>query len=298
MSNFILSCESTVDLPFAYVNGRDIPVVFYSYSVDGVPYTDDMLRDPQALPRFYQFLEEGKFPSTSQINEFTYLDFFEEQLQKGDLLHVVLSSGLTGSIQNAERAAAKLRPKYPDRKLIVVDSLCGSSGYGLLIDDAADMRDRGCTIDELKDWLLTNRHLVHHMFYTTELTYFRRSGRVSGPIAVIGSILNICPIMHVNDAGKIVVCGKVRGKKSALRTILDAMEAHAQGGANYSGKCFICHSQRPDEAANAKEAIAERFPKCKRENIRIFDIGTIIGSHCGPGSVAFFFMGDKRAPAQ
>ena len=140
---FTLSCCSTVDLPYSYMESRDIPVLFYTYVVDGVEYEDDMGRDPEALPRFYRFLQEGKLPQTSQINVATYMTFFEELLQKGDLLHIAFTSGQSGSVHNAFLAAEELRQKYPDRKLIVIDSLCSSSGYGLLVDSAADMRDGG-----------------------------------------------------------------------------------------------------------------------------------------------------------
>ena len=137
---FILSCCSTVDLPYSYMQSRDIPVLFYTYVVDGQEYVDDMGRDPEALPRFYRFLEAGKLPQTSQINVGTYLDFFEAQLEKGDLLHIAFTSGQSGSVHNAVAAAKLLQEKYPDKKLVVIDSLCSSSGYGLLVDAAADLR--------------------------------------------------------------------------------------------------------------------------------------------------------------
>lgn len=294
-SKFILSCESTVDLPYSYMLSRQIPVLFYSYTVDGVEYEDDMLRDPEALPRFYGFLESGRIPLTSQLNEFAYEKFFEEQLQKGDLLHVVFGSGMTSSIQNAEIAADIVREKYPERRLVIIDSLCSSSGYGLLVDDAADMRDRGCTIEETGDWLIANRQKIHHQFYSTDLQYYRRSGRMSGTAATIGAILNICPIMRLDDGGRIIAYDKVRGKKNAIKRTLDTMEAHAQGGSGYSGKCFICHSNCLKDAEETKRAVQERFPNISDE-IRVCDIGTIIASHCGPGTVAVFFHGDERKP--
>ncbi len=294
-ADYILSCESTVDLPYAYVCGRGIPVLFYSYNVDGVEYPDDMLRDPQALPRFYQFLADGKLPTTSLINEATYEAFFEEQLAKGDLLHVVFGSGMTASIRNAQRAAVTVRQRHPDRRLILVDSLCSSSGYGLLVDNAADLRDSGCSMEAVEAWLLANCHRIHHQFYSTDLKYFRRSGRVSGAAAMIGSVLNICPLMRLDDGGRIVAYDKVRGKKNALRATLDAMEAHAEGGVNYSGKCFISHSNVPADAEETRLAINARFPHIQG-GARVYDIGTIIASHSGPGTVAVYFVGDDRAP--
>lgn len=292
---FILSCESTVDLPFSYVNGRGIPVIFYSYTVDGKSYVDDMGRDPEALPKFYEMLEKGKLPSTSQINEFSYADFFEEQLKKGDLLHIAFGTGMTQSALNAERAAENLRKKYPERKIVVIDSLCSSSGYGMLVDYAADMRDRGCSLEETEKWVTENRNKIHHQFFSTELDHYRRSGRMSGATAMIATILGICPIMRLDDKGRIIAYSKVRGKQNAIKTTVDTMEKHAVGGRHYSGKCFICHSKCLEDAEKTKAAVLERFPDIK-DDIRICDIGTIIASHCGPGTVAVFFLGDERAP--
>ena len=294
-AKFVLSCESTVDLPFSYVSERNIPVIFYSYTIDGKEYVDDMLRNPEALPQFYRFLEEDKLPSTSQINEFNYLSFFEQQLQHGDLLHIAFGSGMTQSVRNAELAADELREKYPERKIVVIDSLCSSSGYGMLVDYAADMRDRGCTMEEIERWVIDNRKNVHHQFFSTELKHYRRSGRMSGATAMVATVLGICPIMRLDDKGRIIAYGKVRGKNNAIKATVDAMEAHAQGGRNYTGKCFICHSQCIQDAEKSKAAILERFPHIQGD-VRIVDIGTIIASHCGPGTVAIFFLGDERAP--
>ena len=295
MSTFTLSCESTVDLPFSYVNSRDIPVLFYEYSIDGQPYPDDMLRDPAALPRFYQFLDDGKMPSTSQLNEFDYESFFEAQLQKGDLLHIAFGSGMTQSVQNTVQAAQTLRQRYPNRRLEVIDSLCSSSGYGLLVDYAADLRDAGRSMDEVIDWVMAHRQRIHHQFYSTRLDFYRRSGRMSGPTAMLATILNICPIMRLDDGGRIIAYGKVRGKANAVKTTVDTMEAHAEGGRGYTGKCFICHSNCLEDAEKTRDAVRARFPLISGD-IRICDIGTIIASHCGPGTVAVFFVGDERAP--
>ena len=293
--SFILSCESTVDLPYSYVSGRNIPVLFYSYLANGQEYIDDMGRDPEALPHFYEMLKGGTLPSTSQLNTFQYTEFFEELLKKGDLLHIAFGSGMTGSVKNALEAAEALREKYPERRLIVVDSLCSSSGYGLLVDMAADMRDRGDSMEAIAAWVEQNRNKVHHQFFSTDLKYFKRSGRVSGAAATVGAILNICPIMRLDDKGRIIAYDKVRGKKNAIRETLRTMEAHVQDGVNYAGKCFVCHSNCPVEAEETKATVRARFPHISGE-IRVCDIGTIIASHCGPGTVAVFFMGDERQP--
>lgn len=290
---FTLSCCSTVDLPYSYMESRDIPVLFYTYVVDGVEYDDDMGRDPEALPRFYRFLEEGKLPQTSQVNVAAYMDFFEKLLQKGDLLHIAFTSGQSGSVHNAFLAAEELRQKYPDRKLIVIDSLCSSSGYGLLVDSAADMRDAGRSIDEVAQWVLDNRNTVHHQFFSSDMTQFRRTGRVSGAAATVATVLNICPIMRLDDTGSIKAYSKVRGKRKAVETTVDTMEQCARCGRDYDDKCFVCHSQCPEDARMLIDAIEERFPKLKGK-VRLCDIGTIIGSHAGPGTVAVFFYGNER----
>ncbi len=292
---FILSCESTVDVPYDYVRERHIPVIFYSYIVDGKEYDDDMGRDPQALPRFYGFLNEGKMPSTSQINEECYEDFFTELLKKGDVLHIAFGSGMTPSVKNAEIAAEKLRPQFPDRKITVIDSLCSSSGYGLLVDAAADMRDRGDDMDEIAAWVVANRNKVHHQFFSTDLRYFKRSGRISGAAAMVATVLGICPIMRLDDRGRIIAYSKVRGKQNAIRETIRTMEAHAQGGRNYSGKCWICNSNCLPEAEATRDAVKAHFSNIQGE-IKICDIGTIIASHAGPGTVAVFFFGDERLP--
>ena len=290
---FTLSCCSTVDLPYSYMESRDIPVLFYTYVVDGVEYDDDMGRDPEALPRFYRFLEEGKLPQTSQVNVAAYMDFFEKLLQKGDLLHIAFTSGQSGSVHNAFLAAEELRQKYPDRKLIVIDSLCSSSGYGLLVDSAADMRDAGRSIDEVAQWVLDNRNTVHHQFFSSNMTQFRRTGRVSGAAATVATVLNICPIMRLDDTGSIKAYSKVRGKRKAVETTVDTMEQCARGGRDYDDKCFVCHSRCPEDARMLIDAIEERFLKL-RGRVRLCDIGTIIGSHAGPGTVAVFFYGNER----
>ena len=295
MYPFQISCESTVDVPFSYMAQRDIPVLFYNYTVDGQEYIDDMGRDPEALPRFYRFLDEGKLPSTSQLNVIQYIDFLEPLLKKGDLLHIAFGSGMTNSVSNAFQAAELLREKYPERKLVVIDSLCSSSGYGLLVDGAADLRDEGKSMEEVENWVLSVRNKVHHQFFSTDLKFFKRSGRVSGAAATVGAILNICPIMRLDDRGAIIAYDKVRGKKNAIARTVDTMAAHAEGGEDYAGKCFICHSNCLKEAEETRAAVAARFPKIKGD-IRINDIGTIIASHSGPGTVAVFFFGDERTP--
>lgn len=290
---FQLSCESTVDMPYSYVNGRNISVLFYTYMIDGEEFVDDMGRDENARPTFYEFIKAGKKPTTSQINTYRYTEYFRALLEKGDVLHIAFGSGMTPSVNNAMEAAKMLREEFPNRRLIVVDSTCSSSGYGLIVDTAADMRDSGKSMDEIEAWLLANRKSVHHNFFVTDLTMLRRGGRVSGPAAAIATVLGICPILRLNETGHIIAYGKVRGKKAAIRTTVQTMIDHAQNGTGYAEKCFISHANALEDAEATKAEIEKAFPNLVGK-IQIFDIGTIIASHCGPGTVAIFFMGDER----
>jgi DegV family protein with EDD domain len=275
------------------MENRKIPVLSYTYIVNGEEYTDDMGRDPDARPRFYRMLAEGKLPQTSQINVARYLSFFEELLKRGDVLHVAFTSGQSASVNNAFAAAAELKEKYPDRKLIVVDSLCSSSGYGLLVDEAADMRDAGKSIEETEKWLLENRNKVHHQFFSSNMSQFHRTGRVSGAAAAVATILNICPLMRLDAAGAIKAYDKVRGKKKAIEATVKEVSAHIQNGAEYDGRLWVCHSECPEDARMMIEALEACFPK-QAGKIRLCNIGPVIGSHSGPGTVAVFFMGDER----
>lgn len=293
-NNFVLSCESTVDLPFSYISGRNIEVLFYTYSVDGVEYSDDMGRDSKALDRFYGFMNDGKFPATSQINIYKYTDYFESllRLYSGDILHIAMGSGMSPSVNNAVDAAAALEEKYPDRKIKVIDSLCSCGGYGILVDLAADLRDDGKSFDEVVEWIESNKSRIHHQFFSTDLKYFKRSGRVSGAAATVATILGICPIMHLNSTGHIVAYGKVRGKKNAIKTTVQTMLADVEEGKDYNGKCVLCHSNCIEEAKETIDLVKKTFPKLKE--IKLSDIGTIIASHSGPGTVALFFVGKPR----
>jgi len=289
---FHFSCESTVDMPFEYVNKRGASVLFYSYAVDGKEYVDDMLRNENALPEFYRLIMDGKLPTTSQINKFKYLEYFDKLLQNGDVLHIAFGSGMTPSVKNALEAKEELSVKYPERRLVIVDSTCSSSGYGLLVDDALDMWEYGYELDELEDWANSIKLNVHHQFFSTDMKMFKRSGRVSGATAMVATILGICPLMRLNKAGKIISYSRARGKEKAMNETIRTMENKAIDGISYSGKCFISHSSMYDDAIRMKNKILEKFPNIKE--VKVFDIGTIIASHTGPGTIALFYYGDER----
>ena len=190
-------------------------------------------------------------------------------------------------------ACEQLLQKYPNRKLVVVDSLAASSGYGLLVDMAADLRDGGGTLEDVQAWVEENKLNVHHWFFSTDLTHYKRGGRISAASATVGTLLNICPLMNMNYEGKLIPREKIRGKKHVISAIVQKMEEHAQNGANYSGKCFISNSACYEDARMVADLVEQKFPKLNGK-VMINSIGTVIGSHTGPGTVALFFVGDKR----
>ena len=199
---------------------------------------------------------------------------------------------MSPSVSNAVKAAAELKEKYPDRTVKVIDSVCSCGGYGILVDLAADMRDEGKSFEEVANRIEESKACIHHQFFSTDLKYFKRSGRVSGATATVATILGICPIMHLNSTGHIIAYDKVRGKKKAIKTTVETMLADINEGADYVGKCVVCHSNCIDEAQETIKLIKETFPKLPE--VKLSNIGTIIASHSGPGTVAVFFLGKPR----
>ena len=293
MSNYIISCCSTADLKKEHFLERNIHYICFHYELDGKEYKDD-LGETISFAEFYQAMKDGASTKTSQINVAEYEEYFEGFLKEGkDILHVCLSSGISGTYNSANIAKDILQEKYPDRKIYVVDSLCAASGYGLLMDKVADLRDVGKTVDELYQWVEDNKMKLHHWVFVTDLTYLIRGGRVSKAAGVIGGVLNICPIICVDSLGRLSVVQKIRTKRKAIDTVVKKMEEFVQDGLEYSDKCYLCHSACYDDAKAVADAIENRFPKLNGK-VLINDIGTTIGSHTGPGTVALFFWGQER----
>jgi DegV family protein with EDD domain len=292
MSDFVLSCCSTADLTKEHFESRNISYICFSYELAGVRYQDD-LGVSMSFDDFYKAMENGASTKTSQVNVAEYEEYFESFLKEGkDLLHLCLSSGISGTYNSACVAREMVAERYPDRKIYVVDSLAAASGYGLMMDDLADMRDAGKSIDELHDWIEANKLKMNHWVATTELKYLVRGGRLSKTAGTVAGILNICPIIEVDVNGKLQSRQKVRGKKKAIEELVKMMEQHAENGLDYSGKCYISHSACMDEALALKAQIEAKFPNLSA--IEIDNIGTVIGSHTGPGTFVVFFWGDAR----
>ena len=218
-------------------------------------------------------------------------EYFRTLLEQGDLLHVCFGSGLSQSALNAAKAAEQLKKEFPKRKIYVVDSLCACIGYGIFVDCIADLRDEGKDIDFLYKWAQDNKLRVHHQFFSTTLTYFRRSGRISGPAAIFGNLLKLCPIMRLNNQGKIIAYAKVMSETKAIAKTLDEIAQTIECGSDYDGKLWIGHSNYISCATKVAELLKNAYP---RADVKTFDIGPVIASHCGPGTLAVFYVGGER----
>ena len=291
MNDFVLSCCSTADLSASHYMSRNIKTIPFHFRLDGVEYLDD---GTMPIEKFYNEMAAGKMTSTSQINVEEYENYFEEFLkQEKDILHLTLSSGISGTFNSAMLAADELAEKYPERKIYVIDSLAASSGTGLLMDKLADLREEGKTIDEVRDFAEANKLRVNHWFFSTDLTYYVRGGRISKTEGFLGNMLSICPLLNINNEGKLRPREKVRTKKKVYSRIVEMMEELADNGYDYSDKCYISTSACLEDAQQVAMLIENKFPKIK-DKILINNIGTTIGSHTGPGTVALFFWGKER----
>ncbi len=294
MADYILSCCSTADLTPEHFRARDIHYVCFHYLLDGVQLDDDL---GQSMPfeTFYAKMAAGADTATSQVNSEEFEAYFTPFLEAGlDILHVTLSSGISGVINSATIAQENLQKKYPQRRIYIVDSLGASSGYGLLMDKLADLRDGGMELDALRDWAETHKLELHHWFFSTDLSFYIKGGRISKTAGMFGKLLSICPLLNMDNQGRLVPRAKVRTKHKVTREIVERMAEFAEGGEAYAGKCYISQSACVDDAKAVAALVEQRFPRLNGK-VEINYVGTTIGSHTGPGTVALFFWGARRA---
>ena len=273
MREYVISCCSTADLTEEHFKKRNLSYICFHYDLDGKQYPDDL---GKSIPfdQFYKAMQQGAQTKTSQINAEEFIEYFEQILKDGKyILHLCLSSGISGVMNSALLAKQELEEKYPDQKILIVDSLAASSGYGLLMDKLADLRDEGMTIEELYEWANTHKQNLHHWFFSTDLTFFIRGGRISKTAGAIGGLLNICPLLNVDYEGKLVPRFKIRTKKKVIRAIVDKMEEFAEDGLDYSGKCYISQSACYEDARQVADLVEQRFPKLNGK-VEINNIGT------------------------
>lgn len=286
---FIITAEITCDLPEQYSKENNIHIFYMAYTLNDVAYdgTPENCLDPVT---FYKKVKEGQIPITSQVTLNQFLEGFEALYNQGfDILHLGFSTALSGSCNNAFMAKKELEEKYPDCKIVVIDTLCASLGQGLLINKAVELKNSGKTIEQVASEIESKKLNLLHYFTVDDLNHLYRGGRVSKTAAVVGSMLGIKPILHVNDDGKLIPIGKVRGRKAALLELVNQLEPKIKGFNN--DVIYISHGDCEDDANFVSEEIKKRFGINK---FLIGQIGCIVGTHSGQGTVAVFAFGDKR----
>ena len=294
MRDYVLSGCSAADLSKEHFERIKVKYLCFHYMLDGVSYPDDL---GQTMPadEFYARMAKGAMTKTSQINISEYVDYFSDFCAQGlDVVHVTLSSGISGTYNSARTAAKLVKERFPEREIYVIDSLGASSGYGLLLDTAAAMRDSGMSAGELADWVTENRLKLHHWFFSTDLSSYVRGGRISKTAAFFGGVFEICPLLNMDKEGRLVPRKKVRTKKNVITEIVQRMVENAQNGTDYDGKCYISMSACREDAEEVARLVEAKFPRLNGK-VLINNIGGLIGSHTGPGTVALFFWGGERA---
>ena len=285
-----LTTETTCDLPYSYYEERNIAYVGLGFVMKGKEYIEG---PHQEIPpaEVYASMRQKESCTTNQANAFRFVEMFEPILQAGeDILHLSFSSGLSGTCQSANQAAEELAEKYPDRRVIVVDSLCASMGQGLLLHFLADNRDNGMSLEDNAAWAEAHKLNVCHWFTVDDLMFLHRGGRVPKTTAVLGSLLGIKPVLHVDNEGHLIAMSKVRGRAASLQALAKRMkETMTEDPAKAT--VFISHGDCEEEAKQTA-AYVEEMTGAK---VKLFNlIGAVIGSHSGPGTMALFFMGSER----
>ena len=285
--NFCITTDSGADLPLSYCQTHDITVLPLAFTIEGQTYHGSGAMDDKV---FYDKLRAGALPTTSAANPEDTAALFRTFAGQGkDLLHVAFSSGLSSTSDAAQIAAQMVMEEYPQRKIIVVDSLCASMGQGFLVHQAVKFRDAGETLEDTARKVTNLRLNVVHNFTVDDLGHLHRGGRVSKATAVVGSLMGIKPILHVDDEGHLTSVGKVRGRKASIQALADRMEEQMKGFDN--PEVFISHGDCPEDAQTLADMVRTRFGI---DTIMIGYIGQVIGTHSGPGTLALFFYGSPR----
>lgn len=287
MSDYVVTVNSTVDLPKEWLAERNVPVIPLRYTIDGETYED---MAGLSSKEFFQKLRDGKMATTSQINPEEAREALEPFVKEGkDVLHLAFSSALSGTCNSMRIAAEELKEEYPDRKIIVIDTLCACLGEGLLLYYVLKLKEEGRTIEEVEAWVEENKLHICHNVTVDDLNHLQRGGRISKTAAVLGTMVQIKPMIHMADDGSLQVIGKERGRKRSLNKIVDKAAEQSKGWEN--DIVMITHGDCLEDAQYVAELVRT---KMGIENILIHNIGTVIGSHTGPGVVAVFCMGNKR----
>lgn len=290
MNDYVIVTDSSADLSVELVQEAGVEVLPLRFTIEGQTgynWPDNRDMDPK---EFYSRLRKGDMATTAAVNMDQYLTMLEPMLQAGrDVLVLAFSSGLSATYDSARLAGEELREKYPERKLFVVDTLCASMGEGLLVWHAGQLKKQGKTIEEVRDWAEANKLYLCHQFTVDDLHFLKRGGRISATTAVVGSMLKIKPVLHVDNAGKLVNIGKARGRRASLKALVDRMEETVIDPAGQT--VFISHGDCIEDAEYVAGLVKERMGV---QDVRINYVGPVIGAHSGPGTLALFYLGSRR----
>ena len=289
MGNYVITSDNTADMPYSYYEEHGIQYLYMTYQLEGKNYNRDNEMD---VKEFYDTMRGGSMPVTSQVNSEEAKDVFRPILESGkDILHLNFSSGLSGGFNSVRLAAEDLREEFPDRTIIIIDTLCASLGEGMILDWAVTLKEQGMGIEENAKWVEEHKKNVCHVFTVDDLFHLHRGGRVSKTAAVIGTMIKIKPLLHVDNEGHLIPVSKVRGRKKSLAGLVSMMEERMGSWKDKDFKVFISHGDCQADAEYVAKLVQE---KTGRQVSVINTIGATIGTHSGPGTVALFFMGDER----
>ena len=289
MRDYIITTDNTTDLPEAYIQEHGLGMLSLTYMIDGETYNR---KHELPYKEFYKKMRAGSMPTTSQVNPEEAKEELREFLDDGkDIIHIAFSSGLSGSYNSARIAAEELREEMPDRKIAVIDSLCASLGEGLLVHKALQLKEQGMEYEELVKWLEDHKLNVVHNFTVDDLFHLYRGGRVSKAAAVLGTMIHLKPVLHVDNEGHLIPVAKVRGRKKSLAALVENMEKQIGSYRDKNDIVFISHGDCIEDAEYVKSLIEEKFVI---KAFLINPVGPTIGAHSGPGTLALFYMGDVR----
>ncbi len=281
--------DSDSDLPWQFAQEKNIPVVQMPYNIDAREYFDDNGKSGDQSD-FFDKMRKGATPATSLLPTAVYLEYFEPFLEKGDLLFVAFSSKMSATFNNVMEARDELTKKYPERKFLVVDTLSISFPMAVLVKQAYELYESGAGIEEVADWILQNRSRAQVFLTVDDLVYLRRGGRISSTSAVVGSMLNIKPILTLTKAGKLEALTKVQGSKKAMKFMVENTLQNIENSAEQ--EIIVFHGDAQSEAEMLKTMVQTKMPEA--QNISVHVIGPVIGSHAGPGTLGICFMGKER----